>query len=304
MLTTSVIAIASGDGGVNEVLNGLAHRPDGCKALRIPIAPLPTGSGCASCNNLLGPENAFNIPLATLNIIKGQPMHVDLQSILLLPSRERRVSFLSIALGLMVDLDLGTENIRWMGDARFVYGFIRGAVQNKPCKARVRLEIIEDDKEVMAAEARAACLKERGTRTVGGGTDPLAVIRGVQTLSVDNAASEYANGYGSQDSHTPAGSRKGSESSESSGGSAPCDSAMPKSPALSTPGAASPTGATTPSPKKSSFSSLEGEGPLPPQNELVPTDSWITLESDKGRKGARPDVGQNKWADGDTMLYL
>ena len=39
---------------------------------------------------------------------------------------KRHLSFFSQSLGLMADLDLDTEHLRWMGDTRFVYGFIRG----------------------------------------------------------------------------------------------------------------------------------------------------------------------------------
>ena len=39
---------------------------------------------------------------------------------------KRSISFMSQSLGLMADLDIGTENLRWMGDARFVFGFVRG----------------------------------------------------------------------------------------------------------------------------------------------------------------------------------
>jgi sphingosine kinase len=35
-------------------------------------------------------------------------------------------SFMSQALGLMADLDVGTENLRWMGDTRFLVGLLRG----------------------------------------------------------------------------------------------------------------------------------------------------------------------------------
>jgi diacylglycerol kinase family enzyme len=46
----SVLASASGDGLVYELLNGLAARPDARKALRIPIAPIPTGMAvCYLC---------------------------------------------------------------------------------------------------------------------------------------------------------------------------------------------------------------------------------------------------------------
>ena len=39
---------------------------------------------------------------------------------------KRSISFMSQSLGLMADLDIGTENLRWMGDARFVFGFVKG----------------------------------------------------------------------------------------------------------------------------------------------------------------------------------
>lgn len=54
-----------------EVINGLAARSDAKKAMRIPIAPIPTGSANALCINLFGVKDTFNIQLACLNLIKG-----------------------------------------------------------------------------------------------------------------------------------------------------------------------------------------------------------------------------------------
>jgi sphingosine kinase len=54
----------------------------------------------------------------------GQPMKVDLFSIT--QGEKRTVSFMSQAVGLMADLDIGTDNLRWMGDTRFIYGLLRG----------------------------------------------------------------------------------------------------------------------------------------------------------------------------------
>lgn len=305
-----MIAVASGDGSLYEVLNGLAGRQDARKALRTPIAPLPTGSACACCTNLFGPKDTFNVPLATLNIVKGQPMSIDLQSVLLLPSRERRVSFLSVALGLMVDLDIGTESYRWMGDARFVYGFLRGIVQRKPCKARVWLDVVGDNKEEMAVKARSVAAKERGTRTVGGGTDPLALIRGVQKLAVDDRTDASANGNGYGHAAMPGGN----------GVAMPADSRSASADAFGSSGPSSEPGASSPmrngevDPRKpsdatdSSYATDVGlfdkvdDGPLPHAKELVPTDSWMTLVSDK--KGVRPTVRKNAWTEGDQMLYL
>jgi sphingosine kinase len=80
-----VIAAVGGDGTFYEILNGLANRSDAKKALRIPLAPIPTGklllpnrtradlpgSACAICINLFGPADTFNVPLACLNAVKG-----------------------------------------------------------------------------------------------------------------------------------------------------------------------------------------------------------------------------------------
>lgn len=62
---------------------------------------------------------------ATLNAIKGQPMKVDLFSFT--QGENRSISFMSQSIGLMADLDIGTENLRWMGDTRFMVGLFKGS---------------------------------------------------------------------------------------------------------------------------------------------------------------------------------
>jgi hypothetical protein len=46
---------------------------------------------------------------------------------------KQTVSFLAQALGLMADLDIGTDHLRWMGSKRFVYGFVRGREYKSFC---------------------------------------------------------------------------------------------------------------------------------------------------------------------------
>lgn len=132
MSLLSVIATASGDGLIHEVINGLAVRSDARKALKIPITPIPTGSANGMCINLMGVEETFNVPLACLNVIKGaqaggsidrrkkrtsedaddtgllcagKSLPFDLCSIT--QGDERRFSFMSLAAGLMCDVDIG-----------------------------------------------------------------------------------------------------------------------------------------------------------------------------------------------------
>jgi sphingosine kinase len=63
------------------------------------------GSANGLCVNLLGPEDTFNIPLACLNVIKGKAMPLDLCAVT--RGEELRWSFMSVAAGLMCDVDLG-----------------------------------------------------------------------------------------------------------------------------------------------------------------------------------------------------
>lgn len=66
-----VLVCVSGDGVIHQVLNGFTEREDALAALRLPIAPIPTGSGNALNVNLVGPKKATDLALAALGVIKG-----------------------------------------------------------------------------------------------------------------------------------------------------------------------------------------------------------------------------------------
>ncbi|KAJ7050187.1 ATP-NAD kinase-like domain-containing protein [Mycena amicta] len=137
----------SGDGIVSELLNGLASRTDARTALRTPIAPLPAGSGNALSVNLMGPAKVVDVAYAALNAIKGHPMPLDICSVS--QGSTRRFSFLSQAFGLMADLDMGTEWIRWIGGIRFVLGYIWGALTGARYQVEITMKIVQSDKRRM-----------------------------------------------------------------------------------------------------------------------------------------------------------
>ncbi|KAG6900853.1 hypothetical protein C0993_009971 [Termitomyces sp. T159_Od127] len=149
-LDYDAIVTVSGDGLVHEILNGFAQHEDPRKALSIPIAPIPTGSGNGLSLNLLGLERGFDVTEAALNVIKGKQMKVDVFS--LTQDGKRTISFMSQALGLMADLDIGTENLRWMGDTRFMVGLLRGILKFKPCPVQLSYKVAESDKIKMAED--------------------------------------------------------------------------------------------------------------------------------------------------------
>jgi sphingosine kinase len=50
------VVSVSGDGTLHELINGFAQHKEPMRAFRIPIAPIPAGSGNAESLNLLGVE--------------------------------------------------------------------------------------------------------------------------------------------------------------------------------------------------------------------------------------------------------
>jgi sphingosine kinase len=79
--------------------------------------------------------------LAALAVVKGIPTPLDLVSVT--QGDRRTVSFLSQALGMIADVDITTEHLRWMGTQRFTYGFLRQVLKKKvyPCDIAVQVEI-------------------------------------------------------------------------------------------------------------------------------------------------------------------
>ncbi|KIX95113.1 uncharacterized protein Z520_09029 [Fonsecaea multimorphosa CBS 102226] len=139
------IASVSGDGLPHECINGLARKANAAEALRkVAVVQLPCGSGNGMAWNLTGTGECST---AALCIVKGVRTPLDLVSIT--QGDTRTLSFLSQSLGIVAESDLGTENLRWMGDARFYFGFLVRLLGKTlyPCDIAVKTEI-EDKQEI------------------------------------------------------------------------------------------------------------------------------------------------------------
>lgn len=133
-----VIASCSGDGIPHEVFNGLGKKKDARRALsNVAVVQLPCGSGNAMSWSLNGTDSTS---LAALCIVKGIRTPLDLVSIT--QGEERTLSFLSQSVGVVAESDLGTDHLRWMGSARFTYGFLVRLLRKKvyPCDIAVKVE--------------------------------------------------------------------------------------------------------------------------------------------------------------------
>ncbi|KAK7992836.1 hypothetical protein PG988_001630 [Apiospora saccharicola] len=138
-----IVIPCSGDGLPHEVFNGLGKRPDARRALQqIAVAHIPCGSGNGMSCNLNG---TFIPSLSALAIVKGVRTPIDLVS--LSQGDNRILSFLSQSLGIIAEADLGTENMRWMGAARFDVGVVQRIFAKKtyPCEISVKVEMSSKD---------------------------------------------------------------------------------------------------------------------------------------------------------------
>jgi diacylglycerol kinase family enzyme len=105
------VICCSGDGIVHEVINAIFHREDKDDFLRlIPIGVIPGGTSngyaksiCEDAEEICNPENCSFI------ICKGQVKEVDIQEIEFVNKEKKVYSFLSIAWGLIADIDLESE---------------------------------------------------------------------------------------------------------------------------------------------------------------------------------------------------
>lgn len=134
-----VIAACSGDGLPYEIFNGLGKKRDARRALsKIAVVQLPCGSGNALSFNLNGTNSNS---LAALAVVKGIRTPLDLVSIT--QGDQRILSFLSQSFGIIAESDLGTDHLRWMGSARFTWGFLVRLLGKNvyPCDIAVKVDI-------------------------------------------------------------------------------------------------------------------------------------------------------------------
>ncbi|KAI9070372.1 hypothetical protein FKP32DRAFT_1586212 [Trametes sanguinea] len=159
--TFDAVVVMSGDGLIHEVFNGFAAHAQPRKAFGIPVTPLPTGSGNALAFNLLGQDEAKDISAAALNAIKGRPMKIDLFSFT--QGEKRYISFMSQSMGLIADVDLGTDPLRFMGAQRFILGFIYEVIRHKSNPYKVSIKVAQSDKRKMVQDMHADRARAQST---------------------------------------------------------------------------------------------------------------------------------------------
>ncbi|KAF3332973.1 sphingosine kinase 1-like isoform X1 [Carex littledalei] len=120
------LVTVSGDGVLAEVVNGLLKREDWERAIKMPLGIIPGGcTGNGMVKSLLHPVgDHYSASNATFAIIRGHKCSLDVASIV---QGEKMVfSVLLLTWGLVADIDIESEKLRWMGNARIeIYSLLR-----------------------------------------------------------------------------------------------------------------------------------------------------------------------------------
>ncbi|UJR26738.1 hypothetical protein I4U23_008053 [Adineta vaga] len=131
----SGIVLASGDGLIYEVINGLMSRSDWQEALQLPIGHLPCGSGNAFITNIIryskqpimNSTKKFVVQAAIL-IATHHIIPFDL-AVIYTCDAQRLFSFLCVEWGIIADVDCDSEKYRFLGEARFTVEAVKRILQ-------------------------------------------------------------------------------------------------------------------------------------------------------------------------------
>lgn len=151
-----VIVVIGGDGLIFEALNGVSSRLDSLEVLpRLSFAPIPTGTGNGLAKSILFQQNLeCNINNAIYVALKGTASPISLASVYTsrpyfpetpsspgaaksqLPSLH---SFLLLGWGLISDIDILSESLRWMGEARLHVAAVRFIMAKRLYRGRLSI---------------------------------------------------------------------------------------------------------------------------------------------------------------------
>ncbi|CAF4320792.1 unnamed protein product [Rotaria socialis] len=131
----NAIVVASGDGLVYEVINGLMSRDDWQDALKLPIGHLPCGSGNAFITSIIrhserpiaASAEQFVVQSAIL-IATHQVIPFDM-AVIDMCDGQRVFSFLSISWGVVADVDYESEKYRFLGETRFTIEAVKNIIR-------------------------------------------------------------------------------------------------------------------------------------------------------------------------------
>ena len=146
------ILIIGGDGLIFEIVSGLLSREDKDQVLStVTIAPIPGGSGNGLAMSVLFEcGETCTTKVATFAAITGTPSYLDVSRAS--TKSNSYYSFLSLSWGLVADVDINSESLRWMGEARFTVSGLSRVATKKLYRGRLSMLLANQDHDGIDVE--------------------------------------------------------------------------------------------------------------------------------------------------------
>ncbi len=122
------LCLVGGDGTMHESINGMYTRKDN---KRIPIGLIPAGTG----NSLMHDFNCLEPTIAAKWIVKGYTKKIDLAEIRM--EHKLVYAFNIIGWGMITDINLRADGVRWMGENRYTYSALMEIMSHKQRHAKL-----------------------------------------------------------------------------------------------------------------------------------------------------------------------
>lgn len=142
----STILTVGGDGILFEVINGIALRSsgDGMAILQqLPIVPIPGGTGNGISKSILFMIQEDPSPLnAVFNVIKGKSYPMDLSQVITEKDGKTHYAFLMLSWGIISDIDIHSERLRFLGDLRLTLYGIYFAFARRIYHGKLKMKLV------------------------------------------------------------------------------------------------------------------------------------------------------------------
>ncbi|GME80328.1 unnamed protein product [Ambrosiozyma monospora] len=156
-----IILCASGDGIPHEVINGLYLREDRAAAFsKLVVVQVPCGSGNAMSLSCLGVSGKQCQGLATLEILKGHVVSMDIVAVSKQNVQDVELSFLTSTYGVIVEADESTTWMRGVGQSRFLIGVANKVFSRAKYPCSVAFQYVTRTKDEVKAFYRSHCNDE------------------------------------------------------------------------------------------------------------------------------------------------
>lgn len=123
--------VIGGDGTFHEVVNGLLSRPD---KPDLPLGLIPAGTG----NSFMHDFDCLDPVEAAKRIVTGNTQPIDVASISM--DGQTRYAFNVIGWGLVTDILIRSERLRWLGESRYTIASALEVLKGKRRPARLTVD--------------------------------------------------------------------------------------------------------------------------------------------------------------------